>query len=59
MSPAKTNSERQAGLKARRIAAGLVRLKNVWVHPDDVPAMREHAAKLACKRARTLKTAAP
>ena len=46
----KTNAERQADLKARRIAEGLVSLKNVWVHPDDVPEMREHATKLARRR---------
>ena len=59
MPPAKTNAERQADLKARRTAAGLVSLKNVWVHPDDVPAMREHAAKLARRRKRAAKKAAP
>jgi hypothetical protein len=59
MSPAKTNAERQADLKARRTAAGLVSLKNVWVHPDDVPEMREHAAKLARRRERAAKRAAP
>ena len=47
MSPAKTGAERQADLKARRIAQGLVAMNHVWVHPDDVPKMREHAAKLA------------
>ena len=55
MSPAKTNAERQADLKARRLAAGLVSLRNVWVHPDDVAAMREHAAKLAKRRERAAK----
>ena len=49
---AKTNAQRQAGLKARRTAAGLVSLKNVWVHPDDVADMREHAANLARRRAK-------
>lgn len=48
----KTNAQRQADLKARRKAAGLVSLKNVWVHPDDVPEMREHAAKIARRRER-------
>ena len=57
MSPAKTNAERQADLKARRVAAGLVSLKNVWVHPYDVPAMREHAAKLARRRGKLAKRA--
>ena len=58
MNAAKTNAERQADLKARRVAAGLVSLKNVWVHPDDVAAMREHAAKLARRRALAVKRAA-
>jgi hypothetical protein len=59
MSPAKTNAQRQADLKARRLAAGLVSLRNVWVHPDDVAAMREHAGKLARRRTRLAKRGAP
>ena len=59
MNPAKTNAERQSALVARRKAAGLVSLKNVWVHPDDVPEMREHAAKLARRRELAAKRAAP
>jgi len=55
VSPAKTSAERQADLKARRTAAGLVALRNVWVHPDDVPAMREHAAKLYRRREKLAK----
>lgn len=43
---AKTNAQRQANLKARRLAAGLVSLKNVWVHPGDVRAMRDFAGLL-------------
>jgi hypothetical protein len=57
MSAAKTSAKRQAELKARRTAAGLVALRNVWVHPDDVPEMREHAAKLARRRERLAKRA--
>ena len=59
MSPAKTGAERQAALTARRKAAGLVSLKNVWVHPGDVPAMREYAAKLARRRELAQKRAKP
>jgi hypothetical protein len=59
MSPAKTNAQRQSDLKARRTAAGLVSLKNVWVHPDDVPEMREHAAKLARRREKLAKRERP
>ena len=54
--PAKTNAQRQAELKARRIAAGLVQVTNLWAHADDVLPIRENAAKLARKRA---KLAAP
>lgn len=54
MSPAKTNAQRQADLKDRRLAAGLVQWK-VWVHPDDVPALKEVADKLARKRERLSK----
>lgn len=59
MSPARTNAERQADLKARRVAAGRVPVTNLWAHPDDVQAIREHAAKLARKRERNAKRAAP
>jgi hypothetical protein len=55
MSSAKTNAERQADLKARRVAAGLVPVTNLWAHPDDVQPIRDHAAKLARKRARESK----
>ena len=58
MSTAKTSAQRQADLKERRKSAGLQSLRNVWVHPDDVPAMREHAIKLAMRRERSLKRAA-
>lgn len=54
---AKTNAQRQADLKARRIAAGLVPVTNLWAHPDDVQPIRDHAAKLARKRAREKKRA--
>jgi len=47
----KTPAQRQAERKARELAAGRVQWKR-WVHPDDVPAMREHAAKLARKRSK-------
>ena len=49
---AATTAQRQAALKARRVAAGLVPVTNLWVHPDDVQPIRDLAAKLARKRAR-------
>jgi hypothetical protein len=51
---AKTPAQRQADLKARRIAAGLAPVTNLWVHPDDVAAIRDHAEKLSKRRNRSL-----
>ena len=58
---AETNAERQRKLRARRTeearanrAAGLVLLQ-VWLHPEDAPALREAAAKLAKRRERAKK----
>ena len=48
---AKTTNERQRALVERRRDAGLKEVRNLWCHPDDEPAIREHAAKLARKRA--------
>jgi hypothetical protein len=33
-----TSAARQRALKARRTAAGLVRVQ-VWIHPDDLPSL--------------------
>lgn len=52
MSAAKTNAERQADLKARRIASGLAPVTTMWLHPDDAKAVKDYAAKLQRKRAR-------
>jgi len=49
---AATPAQRQAALKARRQAAGLVPVTNLWVHPDDAQPIRDYAAKLARKRAK-------
>lgn len=56
---AKTAAERQAALKARRQAAGLVPVTNLWAHPDDVQPIREHAAKLAKRRERSSRIVQP
>ena len=47
-----TNAARQAAYKARRRAEGLTELRGIWAHPDDVPAIRKHAAELAAQRAK-------
>ena len=49
---AKTNAENQASYKARRKAAGLVLVTQLWVHPDDVQPIRAYAARLQRKRAK-------
>ena len=48
---AQTSAQRQAALKARRLADGLREWK-VWAHPADHAALASLAAKLARKRAR-------
>jgi hypothetical protein len=56
---AATTAQRQAALKARRKAAGLVPVTNLWCHPDDVQPIRDFADKMARKRTRALKRAYP
>lgn len=51
----KTNAQRQAALKARRVAADLVQVTNLWAHADDVQPIRDNAEKLARKRAKPAK----
>jgi hypothetical protein len=55
MNAAKTNAQRQADYKARRRAEGLIQIAQLWIHPDDAPAIRAYAAKLARKRAKEAK----
>jgi hypothetical protein len=47
---AKTSAERQATLKARRIASGLRLVTNLWARPEDHAAIKAYAAKLQSKR---------
>lgn len=51
MNAAKTTAERVQEVRARRKAAGLVRLE-LWLHPDDAAAVRDLAAKLTRRRER-------
>jgi hypothetical protein len=46
---AKTNAQRQAELKARRLAAGLVAVR-VWAHQADTPAIKALADDLRARR---------
>jgi hypothetical protein len=38
-------------MRRDRDAAGLVEVRNLWAHPNDVDAIRQHARDLAAKRA--------
>jgi hypothetical protein len=52
MAAAKTPTQRSAAYKARKEAAGLKRVPNLWAHPEDVPAIRAYVAKLNKRRER-------
>jgi hypothetical protein len=57
MTAAKTTSERVAKLRADRDALGLKRLE-LYAHPDDWPAIKAMAEKLARRRAKLAAKAA-
>ena len=46
-----STAQRQAKMRRERDAAGLVEVRNLWAHQDDVDAIRQHARDLAEKRA--------
>jgi hypothetical protein len=50
---AKTAAERQAELKARRLATGMRQVTNLWARPEDHEAIKAYAAKLQRKRVRS------
>jgi hypothetical protein len=45
----KSNAERQKGWRDRMRKAGLV-LRQVWVHPEDWPAVKRYIAKRTADR---------
>jgi len=45
-----TPTDRQRAYKARHRAAGRKEVRNLWAHPDDVPAIKALADKLNGKR---------
>lgn len=47
---AKTLTERVTESKQRKRDAGLREIRSLWAHPDDHPAIRAYAARLAKKR---------
>ena len=56
MSAAKTTAERVAALRKRRADAGAMEVRGIFAHLDDHAAIKEHAAKLARKRAKAAKS---
>lgn len=42
----KTNAERQQALRESRHRQGLKEVRNLWCHPEDEAAIREHVARL-------------
>jgi hypothetical protein len=57
---AKTNAQRQAEFRARKIEEAATEVRGIFAHADDHAAIKEHAAKLAKRRERAmLKAPAP
>ena len=55
MSPAKTAAERMAAFRQRKAEQVAPEVRGIFAHPDDVAPIKEHAAKLARRRAREAK----
>lgn len=60
MSAAKTNAERQREFRARKAAEqNATEVRGIFAHPDDHAEVKESAAKIARRRQRAAKRAAP
>jgi len=60
MSAAKTNAERQRDLRERRkTEEQRTEVRGIFAHPDDHAEVKEAAAKIARRRQRAAKRAAP
>lgn len=57
--PAKTNAERQREFRARKAAEQLTEVRGIMAHPDDHQSIKDEAAKIARRRQRAAKRAAP
>jgi len=49
-----TNAERQRAFRARKAAQTSTEVRGLFAHPDDHQAVKDHAAKLARKRAKAV-----
>ena len=59
MSAAKTNAERQREFRQRKADTGATEVRGIFAHPDDRQAVKDEAAKINRRRARSVKKAAP
>lgn len=48
-----TNAERQRAFRARKAGQATTEVRGVFAHPDDHQAVKDYAAKLSKKRAKT------
>lgn len=55
MNAAKSTVQRVKETNARKIKAGLKLVRSLWAFPEDIPAIRAHASRLAKRRAKTPK----
>ena len=59
MNAAKTTAERQAAFRARKAVQLLPEVRGIFAHPDDQAEVKDAAAKIARRRHRAVKRAAP
>lgn len=59
MSAAKTNAERQREFRQRKAETAATEVRGIFAHPDDHRAVKDEAAKIARRRQRAQKRAAP
>jgi hypothetical protein len=59
MSAAKTNAERQREFRARKAQTEATEVRGIFAHPDDHQQIKDEAAKIARRRQRVAKRAAP
>jgi len=59
MTAAKTNAERQREFRQRKADTEATEVRGIFAHPDDHQAVKDEAAKINRRRARSVKKAAP
>jgi len=59
MTAAKTNAERQREFRARKAQTEATEVRGIFAHPDNHAELKDAAAKIARRRQRAAKRAAP